>query len=98
MLLENITRIADRTGSTRPDDSQVLLRERKPHTRLFKDDGVIPNHPRWPLVIYKSAVRLPGALVLIPEDAAPQFRDDAAPRNGMMPPPDSEMISPPITE
>ena len=36
--------------------------------------------------------------VLIPEEAAPQFRDDVAPRNGMMPPPDSEMISPPITE
>ena len=38
------------------------------------------------------------AHVLIPEEAAPQFRDDAAPRNGMMPPPDSEMIAPPITE
>jgi len=37
-------------------------------------------------------------LVLFPEEAAPQFRDDAAPRNGMMPPPDSEMIAPPITE
>jgi hypothetical protein len=36
--------------------------------------------------------------VLIPEEAAPQFRDDVAPRNGMMPPPDSEMIAPPITE
>jgi len=36
--------------------------------------------------------------LLIPEEAAPQFRDDAAPRNGMMPPPDSEMIAPPITE
>jgi hypothetical protein len=34
-------------------------------------------------------------LVLIPEEAAPQFLDDAAPRNGMMPPPDSEMIAPP---
>jgi hypothetical protein len=33
--------------------------------------------------------------VLIPEEAAPQFLDDAAPRNGMMPPPDSEMIAPP---
>ena len=38
------------------------------------------------------------AWMLIPEEAAPQFRDDAAPRNGMMPPPDSEMIAPPITE
>ena len=36
--------------------------------------------------------------VLIPEEAAPQFRDDCAPRNGMKPPPNSEMISPPITE
>ena len=39
-----------------------------------------------------------GRRVLIPEEAAPQFRDDCAPRNGMMPPPNSEMISPPITE
>jgi threonine dehydratase len=38
------------------------------------------------------------ARLLIPEEAAPQFRDDVAPRNGMMPPPDSEMIAPPITE
>jgi len=36
--------------------------------------------------------------MLIPGEAAPQFRDDAAPCNGMMPPPDSEMIAPPITE
>ena len=36
--------------------------------------------------------------LLIPEEAAPQFLDDAAPRNGMMPPPDSWMIAPPITE
>jgi hypothetical protein len=42
--------------------------------------------------------RDPDARVLIPEEAAPQFLDDAAPRNGMMPPPDSEMIAPPITE
>ena len=36
--------------------------------------------------------------MLIPGEAAPRFRDDAAPRNGMMPPPDSEMIAPRITE
>jgi hypothetical protein len=28
-----------------------------------------------------------GKAVLIPEEAAPLFRDDVAPRNGMMPPP-----------
>jgi hypothetical protein len=42
--------------------------------------------------------RDPTSNMLIPEEAAPQFRDDCAPRNGMMPPPNSEMISPPITE
>jgi hypothetical protein len=36
--------------------------------------------------------------VLILGEAAPLFRDNAAPCNGMMPPPDSEMIAPPITE
>ena len=28
----------------------------------FTDDGLIPNHPKWPLIIYKSAVRLPQCL------------------------------------
>jgi uncharacterized protein YjlB len=37
-------------------------RERKPQTYWFKDDGLIPNHPRWPLVVYKGAVRLPESL------------------------------------
>ena len=28
-------------------------------TRLhFKDDGIIPNHPRWPLLVYRRAVTL----------------------------------------
>jgi uncharacterized protein YjlB len=63
ILLENIKRIAEKaTGWRRPDDPQALLRERKPQTYRFTDDGVIPNHPRWPLIVYKSAVRLPECL------------------------------------
>ena len=54
------------------------------------------------LLVVSGFARRDGLLdilkLLIPEEAAPQFLDDAAPRNGMMPPPDSEMISPPITE
>jgi uncharacterized protein YjlB len=38
------------------------VRAREPQTHLLKDDGVIPNHPWWPLVIYKGAVRLPDQL------------------------------------
>jgi uncharacterized protein YjlB len=63
ILLESIKRLAENaTGVRRPDDPQSLLRDRKPHTYRFKDDGVIPNHPRWPLIIYKSAVQLPQSL------------------------------------
>jgi uncharacterized protein YjlB len=62
-LLEDVKRVAEKaTGWKRPDDPQALLRERKPQTYRFKDDGLIPNHPKWPLVIYKSAVRLPQSL------------------------------------
>jgi uncharacterized protein YjlB len=43
---------------------------RKPQIYRFKDDGLIPNHPKWPLVIYKSAVRLPESL-----DPAAVFED-----------------------
>jgi hypothetical protein len=70
-LLEDVKRIAEQTtGWRRPDDPRSLLRERKPHTYRFKDDGVIPNHPTWPFVIYKSALRLPESL-----DPAAVFED-----------------------
>jgi hypothetical protein len=70
-LLEDVKRIAEKaTGWKRRDDPQALLRERKPRTYRFKDDGLIPNHPKWPLVIYKSAVRLSQSL-----DAAAVFEE-----------------------
>jgi uncharacterized protein YjlB len=70
-LLEDVKRITEKaTGWKRPDDPQELLRERKLQAYRFKDDGLIPNHPKWPLVIYKSAVRLPPSL-----DPAAVFED-----------------------
>ena len=51
-----------------------------------------------PRVGQPTALAASAALMLIPKEAAPQFLDDFAPHNGMMPPPDSEMIAPPITE
>jgi uncharacterized protein YjlB len=62
-LLQDVKRVVEKvTGSRRPADPQALLRDRKPVRYRFKDDGLIPNHPKWPLVIYKSAVRLPDSL------------------------------------
>lgn len=59
--LETIKAFAERaTGIARPkrDELRPLIRARKGVALRFQDDGVVPNHPRWPLIIYRSAVRL----------------------------------------
>jgi uncharacterized protein YjlB len=61
-LLEQVKKTAERlTGVGRPSRAALedLVRARKPNLFRFKDDGLIPNHPRWPLVLYRGAVRLP---------------------------------------
>jgi hypothetical protein len=63
-ILESLKEYAERTtGLRKPGKSRApdLIRTRKPHAVRFKDDGLIPNHPRWPFIIYRSAVpRSPG--------------------------------------
>jgi len=27
---------------------------------MFTDDGIVPNHPRWPLIVYRGAVQAKG--------------------------------------
>ena len=59
--VETLKKITEKaTGWARPalDDLNRLVRARKPRTVRFKDDGIIPNHPRWPLVLYRGVVRL----------------------------------------
>jgi len=58
--LETLKKITEKaTGWARPTagDLDRLVRARKPRTFRFKDDGIIPNHPHWPLVIYRGAVQ-----------------------------------------
>ena len=60
-ILEDVKEYVQRaTGLRRPGKKEApdLARPRKPQTARFKDDGLIPNHPRWPLVIYRGAVDL----------------------------------------
>jgi len=60
-ILEDAKEYVQRaTGLRRPgrDEAPALARPRKPHTGRFKDDGLVPRHPRWPFVIYRSAVDL----------------------------------------
>lgn len=60
-VLQTIKTAAQRlTGSGRPQraDPKSLIRASKAATFEFEDDGFVPNHPRWPLIIYRSAVIL----------------------------------------
>jgi uncharacterized protein YjlB len=64
-LLEDLKKSAERiTGWQRPAADQLasLLRRSKRGMLGFRDDGRIPNHPRWPVVIYWSVVYLPRTL------------------------------------
>ena len=51
----------DITGVGKPSVRSVgqAVRRRKAQASLFKDDGVIPNNPKLPLIHYRSPVRLP---------------------------------------
>src|SRR4051812_22050071 len=59
--IEDIKKFAEKaTGWRRPDARAIrgLIRDRQPRPFRFKDDGGVPNHPRWPLIHFRSAVRL----------------------------------------
>src|SRR5262249_19604961 len=64
-LLEELKKSTERiTGWQRPSAKQVatLLRRSKRGAFHFRDDGRIPNHPRWPVLIYWAVVQLPRTL------------------------------------
>jgi uncharacterized protein YjlB len=61
-VIEKVKKLAGRlTGWSHPakDELASLVRQRKPTVAYLEDDGIVPNHPYWPLVIYRGAVRLP---------------------------------------
>lgn len=60
------------TGWQRPSQNNLerLRRPRKAQAFYFKDDGIVPNHPHWPLIVYRSAAALPPEL-----DPAAIFED-----------------------
>jgi uncharacterized protein YjlB len=65
-VLEDVKKSTEQaTGWQRPSSEQVagLLRRCKRGMFRFRDDGKIPNHPRWPVIVYWNAVQLPRNLV-----------------------------------
>ena len=60
-ILERGKKIVEKiTGWQRPSSNDLdrLVRSRKANTFRFKDDGIVPNHPHWPLIVYRGAVKL----------------------------------------
>lgn len=73
LILEAAKRILEAgTGLARPSPHELkeLVRARKPNLFRFADDGETPNNPHWPLVLYRSPVRLQRGL-----DPAAIFED-----------------------
>lgn len=61
-LLESLKKSTERiTGWRRPAAERLATLQRRPQPQLFRfrDNGMIPNHPRWPLVVFRRAVHLP---------------------------------------
>jgi uncharacterized protein YjlB len=60
-MLESLKeKIEKATGWKRPSrgDLRHAVKARKPNALRFKDDGVIPNNPKLPFILYRSPVRL----------------------------------------
>jgi uncharacterized protein YjlB len=59
-LKDQVKNYARKLVEDRPDAAAVrrAARSGKPITYRFRDDGIVPNHPRWPLIVYRRAIAL----------------------------------------
>jgi uncharacterized protein YjlB len=61
-LKDQIKNYAKKLVENRPDQARLgaMLRPRKPLSLIFADDNIIPNNPRFPVIIYRGAVKVSG--------------------------------------
>ncbi|MFT4119171.1 cupin [Bradyrhizobium sp.] len=57
-IKDQIKNYAKKLVEDRPDRGslETLVRPRKPMALRFADDGIVPNNPRFPLLIYRGAI------------------------------------------
>jgi uncharacterized protein YjlB len=62
-LKDQIKNYAKKLVEDRPDPARLreMMRPRKPLSLIFADDGIIPNNPRFPVIIYRGAVKVSGS-------------------------------------
>jgi len=61
-LTDQIKNYATKLVEKRPDQTQLgaMVRRRRPTAISFRDDGIVPNHPHWPLIVYRQAIAFDG--------------------------------------
>jgi uncharacterized protein YjlB len=59
-IKEKVEKIAG-WGRPTPREVDAALRQRKPNVFRFADDGIVPNNPKLPLILYRGPVRTAGA-------------------------------------
>ena len=59
---DQIKNFARKLVEEHPDGAtlRALVRARKPTAIHFPDDGIVPNNPRFPVLLYRGAVKLKG--------------------------------------
>src|SRR3954451_13341869 len=59
-IKDQIKNYARKLVEDRPSPSELegMVRGRKPLALNFSDDGIVPNHPRYPVLVYRGAVAL----------------------------------------
>ena len=57
-IKDQIRNYAKKLVEDRPSSSVLsnLVRVRQPLALMFSDDGIVPNNPRFPLLVYRTAV------------------------------------------
>jgi len=62
-LTDQIKTFARKAVESKPDAQALsrMVRSKKPVTVRFADDGIVPNHPRWTLVIHRNAIKFSAA-------------------------------------
>ena len=64
MLWQDLKAATERlTGLARPSPKQAkaLVQPRDPALFRFRDDGLVPNHPAWPVLQYRGVIKLDSA-------------------------------------
>lgn len=69
-ITDQVRNYARKLVEKRPavDEARTMVRRRAPSAYRFSDDGIVPNHPNWPLLFYRRAIHFskeydPGTIV-----------------------------------